>query len=339
MIRIIKLNSYGKIGEESLTINGRFVHRLNYLYDLRGRLSSQTVWRGPESVQFSQTNYTYTPDGFLESVTGIDKFLYQYDANGNMISVFERGIETIATYDISDNLISWGNNVINVYDAAGRIIQQNDVHFSYTARGNIRHAWRKANFRLTFRHDYKGRVTSWENEQGNITQFFYVDLKRPLLPTHIHYPMDDITHALIYDHRGFIVSVRTNRDRFWINTDNNGSPISVYDSSGSLVKEIRRTPWGLIKYDSNPKLELHVDFQGGIREPTTGLILFGINAYNPKYGQWMAPQYDTVLDASNDITAVYLHRYKNNDPINRETKNVYYTGQYSINAYILYYLS
>ena len=63
----------------------------------------------------------------------------------------------------------------------------------------MRHAWRENAFRITYRHDYRGRLTSWEDHHGNATQFFYTDLRRPKLVTLIHYPATSATHSIFYD--------------------------------------------------------------------------------------------------------------------------------------------
>ena len=49
------------------------------------------------------------------------------------------------------------------------------------------------------RYDHLGRSVAWQDDQGNVTQFLYGDVRHPRRPTHIHYPKRDVTHALEYD--------------------------------------------------------------------------------------------------------------------------------------------
>ncbi|RXG62290.1 Teneurin-m, partial [Armadillidium vulgare] len=315
VFRVSNYDSYGRIQEETLTIHGRLLHRLRYAYDLRGRLASKTTWRGPGSLEY-QSNYSYTPDGYLQSVEGAESWQFRYDSNGNMISVVEGGREITAIYDSSDRLVDWGDDQINIYDAAGRVIQQRDVHFSYTARGNIRHAWKENHFRVTYRHDHKGRLTSWEDHLGNVTQFFYTDLRKPSLPTHIHYPSIGLTHTMYYNDRGHLTAMQTENGRLWIITDSVGTPLSVYDSTGVLVKEILRSPWGETLRDTKPEIKIHLDFFGSIRDPVTGFLIFDMHPYDPKHGQWMVPRYDRVPNTPEKVVSIYMHRFHDNNPIN-----------------------
>ena len=259
---------------------------------------------------------------------GAESWQYRYDANGNLISVTEGGREVTAIYDTADRLFGWGSEEINVYDAAGRVIRQNDIHLSYTPRGNIRHAWKRNNYRVTYRHDQNGRLTSLEDHHGNVTQFLYADLRRPDLPTHVHYPSRNVTHGFLYDHRDHLFALETEHDKYWIITDHIGSPVAVYDTSGVMVKEITRSPWGETLRDSQPELLLHIDFFGSIRDSMTGFLLFKEHAYDPVHGQWMAPRYDRIRTTLDHIGSIYLQRFNDNNPVNvNPSTTIHYTSK------------
>ncbi|KAK3862550.1 hypothetical protein Pcinc_031597 [Petrolisthes cinctipes] len=325
VLRVTGYDPHGRIIESSLTLRSRMVHRSRYTYDTRGRLASMSTWRGPGSTEV-HTNYSYTPDGFLQAVDGAESWHFRYDKNGNMIAVVEGGREMTATYDDADRLVGWGDVELNTYSPGGTVVRQGEVHLTYSARGNLKSAWQQGHYKVWCRHDHRGRLTVWEDDHGNVTQFFYADLLRPNLPTHIHYPKRAETHSLEYDKHGHLIAINTGRRKLWVSTDLLGSPVAVFDDSGVLLKEIVRSPWGATLSDSKPDLILHVDFQGGIRDPMTGFLSFGLHTYDPIYAQWMAPRYDLVTTAPDNVDAVYVHRFHHNDPINPTIhKPQYYT--------------
>ena len=329
MLRVTSYDVYGRLVESSMTLRSRLVHRSKYSYDSLGRLASKSTWRGPGTQEYL-FNYTYTPDGFLQNVDGSENWQFRYDDNGNMIAVVEGGREITATYDASDRLLSWGDMELNTYDSAGRVVQQGETQFAFTAKGNIRHAWQqKKGKHVTYRYDYKGRLTALEDKQGNITQFFYADIKRPNLPTHIHYPKSGFTHNLLYDERGHLLALQTETGRLWVSSDHMGSPLAVFDSSGIMIKEITRSPWGETLKDTNPSIKLYVDFHGGIRDPVFGLVMFGLYAYDPMHCQWLSPRFDQIPSVPQHVPAIYMHRYSNNNPVNPPLmKGRHNTGNY-----------
>jgi RHS repeat-associated protein len=74
--------------------------------------------------------------------------------------------------------------------------------------------------------------------------------------------------------------------------------ILTYDSFGSVVS------------DSNPSLELPIGYAGGLSDPVTGLVRFGLRDYDPDAGRWTAR--DPVFF---DAPAVNLYAYTDNDPV------------------------
>lgn len=54
------------------------------------------------------------------------------------------------------------------------------------------------------------------------------------------------------------------RHKYYVATDQCGTPIMVFNQYGEGIREIMRSPYGHIVYDSNPYLYLPVDFCGGL---------------------------------------------------------------------------
>ncbi|XP_050695509.1 teneurin-m-like isoform X5 [Eriocheir sinensis] len=324
MLRVVGYDPHGRIIESTLTLRSRMVHRSKYTYDARGRLAVMSTWQGTGSEV--RNNYTYTTDGFLEAVDGAESWQFRYDKNGNIIAVVEGGREMTATYDSADRLIGWGDVELNTYSPGGTVVRQGEVHLTYSARGNLKSAWQQGHYKIWRRHDHRGRLTVWEDDHGNVTQFFYADLLRPDHPTHIHYPKLGETHSLEYDEHGHLMAIQTGRRKFWVSTDHLGSPVAVFDDSGVLIKKIVRSPWGATLSDTKPDLLLHVDFQGGLRDPITGFLSYGLYTYDPVHALWMTPRYDLVTSTPERVSAIYVHRFHDNDPVNSVShKSQHYT--------------
>ena len=120
--------------------------------------------------------------------------------------------------------------------------------------------------------------------------------------------------------------------RYYIGTDHNGSPMAVFDSKGRLVKELTRSPFGQIIRDTNPSMDLSVDFAGGLIDQYTHLIHLGDRVYDPVLGQWMTPLWTKVANpgAMKSPFDVFCYRFHSNDPINLYKKTRLMTGKFSL---------
>lgn len=54
------------------------------------------------------------------------------------------------------------------------------------------------------------------------------------------------------------------RHKYYVATDQCGTPVMIFNQYGEGIREIMRSPYGHIVYDSNPYLYLPVDFCGGL---------------------------------------------------------------------------
>ena len=114
--------------------------------------------------------------------------------------------------------------------------------------------------------------------------------------------------------------------RYFIGTDQDGTPIAVFDAKGKLVKEMVRSPYGRIIRDSNPSMDLPIDFRGGLIDQYTHLIHMRGNGdgegrvFDTVLGQWMTPRlFGGISKISDGIRSpfdIFSYRFMNNDPIN-----------------------
>jgi len=84
---------------------------------------------------------------------------------------------------------------------------------------------------------------------------------------------------------------------------------------------MKRTPFGRTMHDSNPNVELPIDFHGGILEKHTRLIHFGDRVYDPVLGQWMTPDWEDLGINIHSPFDIFSYRFMNNNPM--KIKNLY----------------
>jgi RHS repeat-associated protein len=102
-----------------------------------------------------------------------------------------------------------------------------------------------------------------------------------------------------------------NGERYYLLTDQLGSPRIVTNSAGSVVKDIRYDSYGNVLEDSNPEFELPIEFAGGLYDNDTGLLRFGYRDFDPETGRWTAR--DPIGFAGGDTN---LYGYVLGDPVN-----------------------
>lgn len=96
----------------------------------------------------------------------------------------------------------------------------------------------------------------------------------------------------------------------------------VFNQYGEGIREIMRSPYGHIVYDSNPYLYLPVDFCGGLLDQVTSLVhMANGKVYDPLIGQWMSPLWENLIERIHNPTQLHLYRFNGNDPINVRPQN------------------
>lgn len=92
--------------------------------------------------------------------------------------------------------------------------------------------------------------------------------------------------------------------------DHLGSVRLVVDAStGFVAQRLSYGPWGTVLEDTNPGFQ-PLGYAGGLYDPDTGLVRFGVRDYDPSVGRWLAKDPAGVRIGSN------LYEYCQSDPIN-----------------------
>ncbi|XP_049888088.1 teneurin-m isoform X2 [Pectinophora gossypiella] len=321
---ITDYDDHGRIKTVLMNIKSFDVFRLELEYDVRNRIKTKKMMIGDTS---SNERISYNYDGHLMEVVGSeDDWKYVYDENGNVIGVIERGEKRYLGYDIGDRVVQYGDIEFSSYDGRGFVIRRGEQKYRYNSRGQFVHAFEREKFQMWYYYDDRNRLVAWKDDKNNVTQFFYANPQTPNLITHMHYPKAEKTVRFLYDQRDFLTCIETEDQRFYVATDHNGSPLVVFDVNGEIIKEIKRSPFGKIIKDSNPGFYVPVDFHGGIFDYNTNLIYLENRLYDPVVGQWMTPSWEHLATKLSLPTDIFIYRFKNNDPINKNQNVPYMTN-------------
>lgn len=84
-----RFNEYFQNTQVAVTIHRMEVFRMEFAYDLRGRISqTRTYTRNVGVNTYTNTkNYTWDADGQLTGVDAQEPWGFKYDANGNMLAL------------------------------------------------------------------------------------------------------------------------------------------------------------------------------------------------------------------------------------------------------------
>ncbi|XP_063375090.1 teneurin-m isoform X4 [Cydia amplana] len=321
---ITDYDDHGRIKTVLMNIKSFDVFRLELEYDARNRIKSKKMLIGDTS---SSERISYNFDGHLMEVVGSeDDWKYVYDENGNVIGVIEHGEKRYLGYDIGDRVVQYGDIEFSSYDGRGFVIRRGEQKYRYNSRGQFVHAFERDKFQTWYYYDNRNRLVAWKDDKNNVTQFFYTNPQTPNLITHMHYPKAEKTVRFLYDQRNFLTCIETEDQRFYVATDHNGSPLVVFDVNGEIIKEIKRSPFGKIIKDTNPGFYVPVDFHGGIFDYNTNLVYLDNRLYDPIVGQWMTPSWEHLATKLSLPTDIFIYRFKNNDPINKNQNVPYMTN-------------
>jgi RHS repeat-associated protein len=115
-----------------------------------------------------------------------------------------------------------------------------------------------------------------------------------------------------YDHQGLLIALERGGARFYVGTDQVGTPRVVTDSSGAVVKTFATNAFGVRdKAAETGTFELALGFAGGIEDPVTGLVRFGLRDYEPGTGRFTAK--DPILHEG----GMNLFLYAGNNPVSQ----------------------
>ena len=323
------LDAHGRLDTSVMNINGYEQFRMKLEYDSANQVSKKTLSLSRGSA-VSEV-YTYNKNGQLETARGdgSDAWKYSYDVNGNVISVQMGETRIGLGHDGGDRIVMYGDLDFAGYDDRGFVVRRGTQQYTYNSMGRMTSAYEAGRFAVRFYYDNLGRVVAKRDHRANVVQFIYSNPLANSTVSYVHYPKAQRTYHLIYDENDHLVAMDTPDNRYYVGTDHIGTPLAVFDSKGKMVKEVTRSPFGRVTRDSNPSMDLPIDFAGGLIDQYTHLIHIGDRVYDPLLGQWMTPSWEKVGQEIRSPFEVFAYRFHNNDPVNHNKKYFHMTGENS----------
>lgn len=165
------------------------------------------------------------------------------------------------------------------YDANGNVITHlKGAEMTYDTRGHLSSVTIGASITINYYYDHLGRLIAHTGQsEGEWTQFFYAHHGKPHLISHVYNPQTGILTSLIYNQEDRLIFMAREQSEYYVVTDRNGSPLLILTADGNIVKEITRTPYGDVTYDSNQNLEVPIGFQGGYYDNLVNLVHFQVS--------------------------------------------------------------
>ena len=296
------------------------LYQVTYTRDDLGRITTKSEkigkarWSGKDTYNWV---YTYDTVGRLDTVTKNSVLVadYDYDANGNRIA--GPGLATAPVYDDQDRLITYGSATY-AYAPNGELASKTagsaTTTYEYGALGDLRQA-SLPNADVAYVVDGTGRrvgriVTTVSppsvsrsgllydgalqpvaatDDVGNVTAR-YVQATQAITPDVMIGPT--ATYRVIGDHLG-------------------GVRLLVDLATGAIAQRLDYDEFGVVTADSAPGAQAF-GFAGGVYDPVTGLVRFGVRDYDASSGRWTAK--DPIRFDGGDSL---LYGYSTSDPINR----------------------
>jgi len=120
---------------------------------------------------------------------------------------------------------------------------------------------------------------------------------------------DGTLDRYLYGPRGNLYAILRGGERFHVATDQVGSPRVVIAADGTVVKQLSYDAYGISTIDVGPAFFLPFGYAGGLSDPVTGLVRFGLRDYEPQSGRFTAR--DPAMFAGSSRS---LYAYANNSP-------------------------
>ena len=276
---------------ESLHISGRELYRANSDLDGCARLDSVQLTIVRAESEFHQIlKYKYDEDSQLEfAIMDSTEYRYAYDDNGNLLSADFTSSANISPDRVSfeyneNNQISRlkGQRFFYEYDSLGRVvIDRNRNRLVYEIGDLLSTVYisGEKGLRVTYYYDYLGRLCGRKDTVENSTQYFYAFPDRPYLVSHVYSSRAGQLTTLVYDDQDRLLFANVDQRHYYVVSDRIGSPNLFLTPTGKIVREINRTPFGHVVFDTEKYLGVPIGFAGGIYDAVTHIIHIQVKLY------------------------------------------------------------
>ena len=211
------------------TVGGQQKYTVQLTRNNVGQIATRVETTAGVAVTFA---YTYDADGRLTHVTrdGSAAEHYTYDPNGNRSSrQLGAGPVQSATYDSQDRLLQQDGEV-HQFNADGYLAQRGSDTFSYSTTGELLQAVIGGQA-VTYAYDGLRRRVSRTDGLGT-AQYLYGNPENMLQVSHARNAAGVLT-TFYYDEGRRLYALQRGANRFYVATDQLGSPRVITDSAGA----------------------------------------------------------------------------------------------------------
>ena len=292
----------------------------SFSYDSFDRIAAETPAVGTGNAD---VNYSYDQMGRRASVSGAGTYEYPENAAAGFSAPSKVG-PTAISYDEGGRRKTYGKERYD-FDAFGRLVRvsvpdhhKTNTQYSYDAFGN----------------------TVMRKEDGN--HWFGVPFRRSTVYFASRYAecaparkqRADLTHSgskcldLVFGPTGMVASLRSGQAPEYYNLDRNGTIQLVTDEEGATIARLSYSAFGTPGSDGSPqkrssRSDKSVDqyyYAGHRWDAGAGLYDFGTRFYDPRIGQFLSPDDDTIVASGGINTYAYARNnpYRWIDPDGRQ---------------------
>jgi RHS repeat-associated protein len=325
----VSYNSYGEVTEDVFKDKGKKnIFDIQYDRDGLGRVAAIRDNEHSTTFEYDSQGRLYKTfeDGHLVRT-------YNYDQNGNRLSLESRGKTTKGTYDNQDRLLTYGDLEFH-YDANGNLIEKVEhepgfcdrkpldkifVHekikrttYATDALGNLKTLILPDGKRIDYLVDGLGRRIA-KKVNGKLVQGFVYQTNYQIAAE--LNGSGDVVRRFVYGSKPNIPDyVIADGKKFRLVSDRVGTPKLLIDVLTGRIAErydfdefgVQMLPEARDKYPN-----IVFGFAGGLVDYDTGLLRFGSRDYDPETGRWLSK--DPILFGGGDTN---LFGYVANNPVN-----------------------
>jgi len=305
-------STFGELSTYQASYSGSPQLNVQYTRDSLGRITQKVETIGGVTAT---TVYGYDTAGRLTDVTvdGSQVAHYEYDGNGNRLSVIRPGTGTVSgSYDAQDRLTTYGA-VSYTYSANGDLQSTTSggqtTTYNYDVFGNLTAATLPTGTQIEYVIDGRNRRIG-KRVNGTLVQaFLYGGHLSPVAEL-------DGTGATV---SRFVYGTKLNVPDYMIKgsvtyrivTDHLGSPRLIIDTAtGAVAQRLDYDEFGQMTFNTAPGFQ-PFGFAGGLYDPDTKLTRFGARDYDAFAGRWTAK--DPIRFGGGGTN---LYGYALDDPIN-----------------------
>jgi RHS repeat-associated protein len=293
--------------------------------DKLGRITdrTETVTIVPAAPVSTTRHFEYDPAGRLWRVCEDETCAsvlseYLYDQNGNRTGGMIGGEAISATYDDQDRLLSYTRGSVNhtyTYSENGELESKTNTGtgavttYFYDAFGNLRSVTLPDETEIEYLIDGRNRRVG-KKVNGSVEQrFAYKDQLNPAAELDAD---GEVVAQFVYGTKTNVPDyVIKGGSTYRIISDHLGSPLLVVNvSDGTIAQQIKYDEFGVVVSDTNSGFQ-PFGFAGGIYDPDTAFIRFGVRDYDSASGRWTTKDPVRFLGRNSN-----LYGYVVNNPIN-----------------------